>query len=232
MIYKEMKKIDLLSISSKEQALEIMHKILESKKEDILKYINYLRYHQFNSNDFKLIKKITNFLYFQDFQIIESENSNIDFGVNEEIVIENNDEIYLETDFFINGETYNCKAQLYDDYETILIAMKEDKYYKFGCIEKDQHTKYIYDLPEETDEYYKNIIDAKIKTKVNLLSAIYGEKFLRKTFIKEKMNVDFNFIYVKKTTKGIMSNIVSGTYMILKEPENVLNIPEIKEIEE
>lgn len=232
MVYKEMKEIDLMSISSKEEALEIMQKVMESDQNDILKYINYLRYIQFNSDDFKLMKKITIFLFFQEFQEIERENSDIEFGEVEELIFETNEEIYQETDFFINGETYNCKAQLYDNYETILIAKKNDEYVKFGCVVKDEHTKYIYDLENESDEYNNNIIDAEIGTKANLLSVIYSDDILRKTFIKEDINVDFNFIHVKKTDKGVLSNIVSGTFLTIKESENVLVVPEIKEEED
>jgi hypothetical protein len=229
MVYKEMKEIDLLSISSKEKALEIMQEVLNSDKQDILKYINYLRYQQFNSDDFKLMKKITSFLFFQDFQDIERENSDIDFGEIEELVFEDNVETFQETDFFINGETYNCKAQLSDDYETILIAKKGDEYVKFGCIVKDEHSKYIYDLENECEEYNDNIVSAENGSKANLLSVVHGDTVLRKTFIKEDINVDFNFIHVKKTDKGILSNIVSGTFLTIKEPENLLIVPEIAE---
>ena len=230
MKYKEMKEIDLMSISSKDEALELMQSVIESEEQDVLRYINYLRYMQFNSDDFKLMKKITSFLFFQDFQEIERK-SEIDFGENEELEFVEED-IYQESDFFINGEKYNCKAQLSDDYETILIVKKDDEYVKFGCILKDEHTKYIYDLENESIEYNDMIVESENETKANILSVIHSDNILRKTFIKEDINVDFNFIHVQKTDKGIISNIVSGSFLTLKEPEKLLNIPEKLNLEQ
>jgi len=221
-------KIDLLSIKTKDQADEFLKDVLNSNENEILKYINYLRYQIMNSDDIQFLKKISNFLRFPEITNIELNHPEIDFGDVEYLEFDNtiDDEIFNDDDFFINGEKYRCLVQLYDNYETVYITKKDDNYIMFGSVQKDNHTRYIYELGVETDEYYDKIINSIIGTKVNLLSFNYGEEYLRKTFIKDSINVDFNFIKVIKTDKGIYSNNIGGVVLQIQPPEVLLEVIE------
>ena len=72
MTYEKLKAFNLNDIKSQEQADEFKAKVLESNKTDILKYINFLRWQQFNSNvDIKYINRIVSLLSFDEIMDIE-----------------------------------------------------------------------------------------------------------------------------------------------------------------
>jgi len=234
MKYNELKEIDLTSFANRQEAKEMVEKIVEEADiNDIVKYINYLRYLSLNSDDFKLMDKITKFLLFEDLADIEREYSDVDFGDVKELILDTVEEFNINT-FKINDDEYNCVAQLSDSYETILIAKDSDNNYaKFGIIDKEDTPgyKYIYELEAETDDYYDKIVDAEIGTRINILSVIQGLNSFRKTFTKDEIDIGYGFTKSRKTDKGILSNIISGTYLTLKAPEKLLGIPEIKKEE-
>jgi len=235
MKYNELKEIDLTSFANRQEAQEMVEKIVEeSDINDIVKYINYLRYLSLNSDDFKLMDKITKFLLFEDLADIEREYSDVDFGNVKELILDTVEEFNINT-FKINDDEYNCVAQLSDSYETILIAKDSDNNYaKFGIIDKEDTPgyKYIYELEEETDEYYDKIVEAETGTRINILSVIQGLNSFRKTFTKDEIDIGYGFTKSRKTDKGILSNIISGTYLTLKAPEKLLGIPEVEKKKE
>ena len=235
MKYSEMKEIDLLSIKTKSDAEEIVENVIESELNDILKYINHLRYLQYNSTDFKLREKISKFLFFDGIAEIERENSDCEFGENEELAIKKVEKkkIINLNIFSVDGIEYSCKSQLSDDFETILIATntETDEYIKFGTIDKakSKGKKFAYVLEKEADEFYDRIIESDKGTKVNILSVVINQNHVTKTYTKESIDTGFEFTTAKKTDKGIFSNVMSGSFVLLKEEDLLIPAPIIKE---
>ena len=220
MNYKEMKEIDLLSFSSKAEAKEEVAKIMDSEMNDILQYINYLRFKQFNSSDFVLMDKIAKFLFFEEFAVIERKNTQHDFGSEEELVFESEVIVIDENQIIIDDIKYICVAQFMDNFEEILIVRNSDGYKKFGTIFKDEEPsrKYVYELENESDLYYSELEKAEIGVKANILSTILSETSSLKTFIKKEIDVElYSYLLAIKTSKGIQSNVLGGAFVILKE---------------
>jgi len=232
MNYKEMKKLDLATLTSREKAEEMKSQIMDSDKDDIIKYINYLRYIQYNEVDLNYMQYIINFMYLKELQNIEFDNPDIKFGEVEELIIH---EIIVspENQISINEEDYIINAVLIDSYETVLIATdSNEKFRKFGYITDKDGINFIYELVSneiiEDDNYFNQIINAEIETKVNILSMYVGLNEIVKTFEKIEINVEnLEFAYSEKTTQGVISNVVGGMILILKKPE-ILIIPKIE----
>lgn len=227
MKYQKLKKFDLNSIKNQEEAIKWKDAVMSSEKEDILKYINFLRWQQFNQSDIKYMNRIVKFLSFDELIDFERENSNIITGDTEDLIllVETPKEEKLANPVYIDGKEYSVKSVLEDDFESIMIVSdREGKLYKFGFIvlTKLQGLElYAYELFEESQEYYKQIIDAKVGTKINIYCDIVGEKQITKTFKKSDLLIEEkNFILATKTNKGIMSPVTKeGTYSILKKEE-------------
>jgi len=221
MTYDEMKDIDLKSLSTKTEAKNKILEVIDSDINDILRYINYLRYKQFNSDDFVLMDKITKFLFFEEIASIERENSDeYDFGSVEELTFSTEIVSNEPNQIIIEDTKYICVAQFSDDFEKILILRNGSEYKKYGAIFKEDEAgiKYIYELPLESNTYFEELEKADIGIKANILSTIIRDKPSAKTFTKEKIDVDlYDFIVSKKIDKGVISNILGGTYLILKD---------------
>jgi len=235
MKYNEMKEIDLLSISTKEDAKIKVLEVVNSELNDILSYINHLRYLQFNTSDFVLMERITKFLFIEEIASIERENEEMDFGENQELAFKTDVVITESNVFTVDNIQYSCKAQLSDNFESILIAknLSTNQYIKFGTIDKDisKGKKFAYELVEEADEFYDRIVDAENGIKVNILSVISGTNNITKTYIKEDIDVGFEFTTSKKTDKGIISNVMSGSFVSLKNEELIIPAEIIEEEE-
>jgi len=236
MNYNEMKEIDLLSFSTKEEAKEEINKVVDSDINDVLRYINYLRFKQFNSEDFTLMDKISKFLFFEEIAEIERDYNDVhDFGAIEELEFETEVVIADANQIIVENNPYICVAQFSDNFEQILITRNGPEYKKFGCIIKGDEPgmKYIYELPPESDIYYNTLEKSDIGVKANILSSIISELPTVKTFMKEEINVeDFDFIFSRKTDKGVLSNIISGTFVILKEETLIETTKTFKEQED
>lgn len=226
MKYDEMKKIDLKSISNKEDAEKNKNEILNSDENDILKYINYLRYTQFNGS-IDDMKCIVNFLAFKEFKELERNNSKIDFGDVEELYFDTKIVLRPENSITIENDNFVVKAMLVDDYETVFIAKdNEDKFKKFGFILDKDNIYFIYELitnKAETDEFFQNIIDAEIGTKINVLATYVGVDKTLKTFRKVEIDADYKYVKAEKSSLGVITNVIGGTFITLKDPEKMIS---------
>ena len=239
MKYEQLKKFDLNSIKSEEEAIKWKDTVMSSDLDDKLKYLNFLRWQQFNKANIKYINKIVQFLSFDEISDFEKENSNIITGDTEDLVLL--DEISKEKEklsnpIYIDSKEYSVKCVLEDDFESVMIVSdREGLLYKFGFIVLSTPQGldfYAYELFKESQEYYKQIIDAKIGTKINVYCDIVGEKQVTKTFKKTDLLIEGkSFVLATKTNKGIISPITKeGTFFILKK-ENVLSADGISEEE-
>lgn len=229
MDYIKMKEIDIFSISSssKEIEQELIKNILESDINDILKYINYLRYIQLNTDDFKLMRKIVNFLFTKELSDLEREHNDYNYGETEELeLISKTESIKNEKNIVVvNNISYICVAQFKDDFENIFIVKNDaNEYKKFGAIKKEDSNlvKYIYELHSEHDDYFKELEKVEIGFKANIISKENKINAI-KTYIKENIDVDdYKFLNSRKNDKNeIVSNIISGSYLIIKK-DNIL----------
>lgn len=235
MKYEKLKEFDLNSIKSKESADNWKNEVMSSDKNDILKYVNFLRWQQFNGSvNIAYIQRIVNFLSYDELIDFERENSTLLTGDTEDLVLLTIEkEKVIENPVFIDGVPYSVKAVLEDNFESIIIVSDGEKLYKFGFIvttDLKGANFYAYELFEETQDYYQEIIDAEINTKVNLYCDIIGENQVVKTFKKVDLIIEqIQFILTKKTNKGIMTPVTSsGTYTIIKK-ENLLSTEGISE---
>jgi len=230
MKYEKLKSFDLNSIKSQEEADDWKDKVLASDDDDILRYINFLRWQQYNDADIKYMQKIVHFLSYDEIMDIEMENQDILTGDTEDLIINNIVEAEEPITNPINiispegVETYSLKAVLDDSFEKVMIASDKDgKLYKFGfiVIQDVKGIEYFaYELYEEPQEYYSQIVDAKVGTRVNVYADIVEENQVLKTYTKIDNFVDeLNFILTKKTNQGVLSPIYQGTYSILKKEE-------------
>jgi len=231
MNYEKLKKFDLLSIKSQEQADEWKNTVLESTEDDVLRYINFLRYQQFHGDiTIKYMERIIQFLSYDEMMDIERANTELLSGDVEDLTI--NAPTELEEEIIkpikIGGEVYSVKAELMDDFETVVIVSDGEKLVKFGFIlDKDQF--YAYELFEETQEFYEEVVKADINTKVNLYSDVVGENQVTKTFIKQELCEEYpECLLTKKTNKGVMSPLDQGSFTILKK-ETVLSADGVSE---
>jgi hypothetical protein len=309
MTYQELKQFDLNSIKSQEEADNFTKDILSLDDIDIIKYINFLRWQQYNSDDIKYISRIIKILSVDELKKINNENAEIITGdVEDLIIIQEVEKKEIENPIYIDGVVFTVKAILKDDFENVMIVSPEielvpedalnmvlaeefmhelkllfipmdiEELTNYGsnkniqdsieCIEalKDEEDSgfkktmiemlinkvrednskdpivrtnikplqkygfitypknYAYELYDEPQEYYNQIIEAKVGTKLNILCDIYGEDQISKTFTKTDLDIHpYNFELVKKTNLGIISNVSKeGIYNIIKK-ENVIS---------
>lgn len=223
MKYKKLKDVNLSKLS-KEEIEQFKDDVLISEKEDILKYINYLRWQQYNQADIKYMQKIINFLSYDEINDIEIQNEEILTGDVEDLIINAPAEVEQQIGNLVeiissNGtKKYQVKCILEDSFEFVMIVEDDEGiFHKFGFIEQENNM-YAYELFEETQEYYKQIIEAEIGTRVNVFADIVGENQATKTFTKENiLNFNKPFLLTKKTNKGILSQINQGSYTIIKK---------------
>jgi len=230
MTYKEMKNSEILNKSEKE-LIKFKEDILSSDDNELIKYINYLKYIKLNTDDIFEMKKITVLL--SDLRIKEliRNNNHLNFGLSEELIYPIEKKCDDENQIKINNITYNCVSQYHDDFETIYILKDNNQeYITLGGIVYENNN-YLYKLPNEEIEYYKKLISATIGTKANILSSVVNSINTPKTFIKEKIDVDFKPKHATKTDIGIMSDIISGVRVTLKQ-EILLTQPTITKIDE
>ena len=185
MKYEKLKSFDLNSIKSQEDADSWKETVINCDKDDILKYINFLRWQQYNDADIKYMQKIVHFLSYDEIMDIEMENQDILTGDTEDLIINNIVEAEEPMSNPINIispegiETYSLKAVLDDSFEKVMIVSdKEGKLYKFGfiVIQDVKGIEYFaYELYEEPQEYYSQIVDAKVGTRVNVYADIVEE---------------------------------------------------------
>ena len=307
MEYLELKKFNLNFIETKTEAEEWKKIVLESDFNDTLKYLNFLRWQQYNIEDFEYTKKIIKFLMFSEIKEFLKTNPIIN-GEVEDLNLSIQEKVYTNL-INIDNKQYLVKAILEDDFENIMIVdsiskdenleepLNEELASEYieslkqllipmtmeelntlwtndnikDCIEivngllseesdfnlnkalveitinkiREDNTKVpfkrsdvnsiqkfgfittpknlAYELFEESQEYYNQIIDAKPGTKVNIYCDIVGEHQVSKTFKKlEKLIKNVNFELIKKTSLGIISNTVSGSFNVIKK-ENVLS---------
>jgi len=236
MKYQELKKFDLNSIKSQDEATKWKDTVMTSEKHDILMYINFLRWQQFNKADIRYMNRIVQFLSFDELIDFERENSDLVTGDTEDLVLltESPKEEKLINPVYIDGKEYSVKSILEDDFESVMIvADREGVLHKFGFIVLSRLQGlelYAYELFEESQEYYKQIIDAKVGTKINVYCDIVGENQVTKTFKKSDLLIENkSFILASKSNKGVMSPVTKeGTYSILKK-EDVLSANGISE---
>jgi len=219
MTYNEMLEVNLLEMKSEIEDLE--KKLLEdSKVEDLIKYVNYLRFTQYNCGSIKKMAIISAFLNSEGFKQFEREHSDIVFGEMEDLFldeeIETVEEI-KENQITVDDETVTVVAQFQDNFETILITKDDILYQKFGVIDNEGNNKFIYELPIETDDFSANLISAKIGDKANIFSHFdTNAKIITKTFTKVDLDIDYEYAKVRKTHEGVISNMLSGIYLTLK----------------
>lgn len=237
MRYEQLKKFDLNSIKSEEEAIKWKDTVMSSNLDDKLKYLNFLRWQQFNKADIRYMNRIVQFLSFDEIIDFEKENSNVITGDTEDLVLlaeTPKEEEKLSNPIYIDGKEYSVKSILEDDFESVMIvADREGLLYKFGFIVLSTLQGlelYAYELFEESQEYYKQIVDAKIGTKINVYCDIVGENQVTKTFKKSDLLIEEkSFVLATKTNKGIMSPVTKeGTFSILKK-EDVLSADGISE---
>ena len=236
MTYEKLKAFNLNDIKSQEQADEFKAKVLESNKTDILKYINFLRWQQFNSNvDIKYINRIVSLLSFDEIMDIEKENSTLITGDVEDLILTAVVEQVevIENPIHIDGVEYSVKTVLEDDFESVIIVSDGEKLHKFGFIivPRLEGIKFwAYELYEESQEYYQQIVDATVGTKVNVYCDIVGENQVTKTFKKSDLTIeDANFELTKKTNKGILTPVNSAGMFSIVKKEEVLSVDGISE---
>jgi len=227
MRYEELKKFDLNSIKSEDEAIKWKDTVIASDMDDKLKYVNFLRWQQFNQAGFKYMNRIVQFLSFDELIDFEKENSNLITGDTEDLVmlVETPKDEKLANPVYIDGKEYSVKTVLEDDFESIMIVTdREGKLYKFGFIVLSRLQGlelYAYELYEESQEYYKQVVDAKVGTKINVYCDIVGENQVIKTFKKSDLLIEEkSFVLATKSNKGIMSPVTKeGTFSILKKEE-------------
>jgi len=225
MTYNELKKFDLMSISNREEFENFKKQILESENDDILKYINFLHYQQYNViSDIKYIKRIVNLLSENEFREIEYNNKNLTGDVEDLIIeVEETKEEILKNPISIKAPSFQLDGHilslLKDDFENILIVKIKDELKVYGYIQHNS-TNYVYELPEKNQEYIQSIINAEVGTKVNIKSHYQDEDVLHKTFdkieLEDDMFSDEIFTITRKSPLGILSNVNSGSYTLLK----------------
>ena len=226
MNYKELKKFDLNEIKNKAEAQAWVEALLLNEKTDIIKYINFLRWQQFNGSiSMKYLEKIIKILAYDGVMDFENENSNLITGETEDLVLlaEVEEVEEIENPVVIDGDTYSLKALLEDDFEKVMIVDDGEKLMKFGFIILSTLSgveMYAYELYEESQDYYNEIIEAEIGTKVNVYSDVVGENQVVKTFRKvELLYGEQHFKFAKKSNKGVMSAVDGGSFQILKKEE-------------
>lgn len=229
--FQELKDFDLESISSKSEADAFKDKILKAEKNDILKFINHMRYIQYHSErGTTFINRIIKFMGYPELKEIEKE-SDLVFGETEELyipvvkVLEESDMNVL-----INGKNYTIKAELMDDFEHLLVLFDAEKLTLMGYIVKDG-VYYVYDVMEHPEEYLQNILNTPVETKISAYTTIVDKHYVSKIFTKiETKPITEELVFTTKTDRGVLSPTVSGTYSILKK-ENILFPKELGSVE-
>jgi hypothetical protein len=141
MKYNKLKNFDLMSIKSQQEADDWKDKVLSSDKNDILKYINFLRWQQFNTATIKEMQRIVQFLSYDELMDIEREHSDILTGDVEDLIIDNvveYEEILNPIEIVSQGkyDKYSVKAVLEDDFESVMIVEDKKEILKIELITK------------------------------------------------------------------------------------------------
>jgi len=223
MNYQKLKEFDLNSITSQEQADEWKETVITSDMTDMLQYINFLRWQQFTSEDvgMKYVQRIIQFLSYDEIIDFEREHTTIITGASENLVLlaETEDKDEIKNSISIGEQIYSVKAELEDDFEKIFIVSDGEVLYKFGAINVEELT-YAYELFEETQSYYDEIVECSVGTKVNIFSDIVGENQIMKTFIKKDLQEMYpDYVITKKTSLGVISPVYSGAFYVIKKEE-------------
>jgi len=234
MKYKELKKFDLDTIHSNEEGEDFVNKILSSDEIDKLKYINFLLWQKYNTASMNYMLKINTILTVDELLELKKEH-NIKGRVEDLEIVEDDVDFsevmsIVDNNIIIDDEVFLIKSVLEDDFEEVVIVEKNKDLYKFGLNVSDIGEFFAYELFEEESSYYQSIIDAKIGTKINVVSAYCGVEQSTKTFRKignSKLNSKI-FKLTKKTSQGILSPVLSGTYTIIKS-EDVLSNNSVSE---
>ena len=218
----ELKNFDFESISSKMEADEFKDKILKAEKNDILRFINHMRYMQYHcERGTAFINRIIKFMGYPELKEIEKE-SGLVFGETEELYIPV-EKVLEESDMNItvNGKNYTIKAELMDDFENLLVLFDAEKLSLMGYIIKDG-VYYVYDVMEHPEEYLQNILNTPVGTKISAYTTIVDKHYVSKIFTKiETKPITEKLVFTTKTDRGVLSPTVSGTYSVLKK-ENIL----------
>jgi hypothetical protein len=229
MEYKKLKEFRLDSIKSQEEADNWKDEVIKSEKMDIIKYLNFLRWQQYNDTiSFSYVNKIIKFLSYSEIIDFEKEHRNLITGDTEDLVMisEFEEEVVTENPVIIDDKVYSVKSVFSDDFESVMIVSDGEKLYKFGYIALSTLQGielYAYELFEEPQDFYEEIIGADFGTKVNLYADIVGENQILKTFKKcDTFLDDMKFKLAKKTNKGIFIQNDSGLLQVLKK-ETVLS---------
>lgn len=227
----ELKDFDFESISSKVEADAFKDKILKAEKNDILRFINHMRYVQYHcERGTAFINRIIKFMGYPELKEIEKE-SGLVFGETEELYIPVV-KILEESDMnvSINGKNYTIRAELMDDFENLLVLFDAEKLSLMGYIIKDG-VYYVYDVMEHPEEYLQNILNTPVGTKISAYTTIVDKHYVSKIFTKiETKPITEKLVFTTKTDRGVLSPIVSGTYSVLKK-ENILFPKELGSVE-
>lgn len=215
MTYEELKSKDIYSISNLEEVKEYVNEVLESEEQDIIKYINYLRWYQYNGasiNEMKFISKLLNMdgLYELEY------NCDIELGEVEDLVVDEivEEEKYQSTKITVDGLEYNVYGVFEDSFEKIFVINEEGKLKTFGSIDN-----LIYELPEEPEEFLWQVVDLQVGARVNFNSHYDKIGYVKKTFRKVENDVEGTYVFTKKSPQGVMAPVNGGTYNVVKVEE-------------
>ena len=217
MEYKDMLKIDIMLIKTNTEAENLIDDILISDKNDILRFINIIKYRQHNSKNLEESRKCSKILTVnQELKNIINENKDLSFGLNEELYIPDIVETSEKFHFNIGVKKYKCLAQFEDDFEIIYIVLNSRNVFeKFGSIKKSNLVRYIYPLIEENDDYFKKLLELKIGDKANILAHLENG-FIKKTFKKTEVNVTYDYEISIKNNRGVYTDTLGGVSKLLK----------------
>lgn len=228
MTYEELKQFDLLTIKSQEDLDNYKVKIFESEADDVLKYINFLRYTQYHTNiSYKYIQYIMKLLAEDELCSLEREHNTILNGEVEDLALTVSIDSIMENPITITAPNFvlkgSLRAMLEENFEKVIVVqLSPDNELKntlmlYGYIIHNS-IDYVYELPEKNQEYIQLILEAEIGTRVNIRSYHMNEEILHKTFTKVEFKPEWyeNFTLTRKTPQGILSPSVSGTYNVLK----------------
>ena len=113
MTYEELKKFDLLTIKSQDDLDSFKEKLFESEPNDILKYINFLRYQQYHTDiSYKYIQYIVRFLAEDEICEIEKQHETILTGENEDLMLMINIPEMIENPIEIIATSFILKGSL------------------------------------------------------------------------------------------------------------------------
>jgi len=220
MTYTELKNTDIFSFSNLDEAKNFIDVILESERNDIIKYINYLKWKQYHKSDIREMKFISKFLSVSEDIIKLEETCGHELGLVEDFVFEikkkKKKKKSKHQTIIVDGVKEKVLATLVDNFEFIYIIKDDGILKHFGSVSINDNN-YIYELPEEPIHFLEEIIKMKDGSKVNINAHYLQDAFCKKTFLKISEKVEGNeYLLTKKTINGVMAPVKGGTFKILK----------------